>query len=115
VLEVIETTKDRAGIKTTAPTQKIAGAPRLSKKDEAEARRKAEADEAEMFAQLKDIEPDLSFRKLALSAAEFMEIVFVLETQNHITLPDLDLLQVKTVGHLVLLTEQSLTTMSVKA
>jgi acyl carrier protein len=44
-----------------------------------------------------------------------MEIVFVLETQNHITLPDLDLLQVKTVGDLVLLTEQSLTTMSVKA
>jgi len=58
VLEVIETTKDRAGIKTTAPTQKIAGAPRLSKKDEAEARRKAEADEAEMFAQLKNIEPE---------------------------------------------------------
>jgi hypothetical protein len=58
VLEVIETTKDRAGIKTTTPTQKIASAPRLSKKDEAEARRKAEADEAEMFAQLKDIEPE---------------------------------------------------------
>jgi acyl carrier protein len=67
------------------------------------------------FVPLKAIEPDLSFRKLALSAAEFMEIVFVLETQNHITLPDLDLLQVKTVGDLVLLTEQSLTTMSVKA
>ena len=58
VLEVIESVKDRAGIKTTTPTQKIASAPRLSKKDEAEARRKAEADEAEMFAQLKDIEPE---------------------------------------------------------
>lgn len=67
------------------------------------------------FIPLKAIEPDLSFRKLALSAAEFMEIVFILETQNQISLPDSDLLEVKTVGDLVLLTEQSLRTVPIKA
>ena len=56
VLEVIETTKDRAGIKTTTPAQKIAPKPRLSKKAEAEERKKAEADEDEMFTQLAAIE-----------------------------------------------------------
>lgn len=58
------------------------------------------------FVPKKAIVPDLPFRKLALSIAEFMEIVFVLETQNQITLPDADLQRVKTVGDLVLLTEQ---------
>ncbi|MCA0233122.1 acyl carrier protein [Runella sp. MFBS21] len=58
------------------------------------------------FVPKKAIVSDLLFRRLAFSSAEFMEIVFLLETQNQITLPDADLQQVKTVGDLVLLTEQ---------
>lgn len=54
------------------------------------------------------ISPDLLLRRLALSTAEFMEIVFVLETQNQITMSDDELLQVRTVGDLALLAEQSL-------
>ncbi|HAK77483.1 MAG TPA: hypothetical protein DCM71_11365, partial [Runella sp.] len=58
------------------------------------------------FVPKKAIIPDLHFSELSLSSAEFMEIVFVLEIQNQITLPDADLQQVKTVGDLILLTEQ---------
>mgnify|MGYP006184037707 CR=1 FL=1 len=58
------------------------------------------------------ISPDLLLRRLALSTAEFMEIVFVPETQNQITLPDDELQRVRTVGDLALPAEQSLISVS---
>ncbi len=52
------------------------------------------------FLPIESLNPDYSFGKLGLNSLEINEVVVQLEYQNHVNIPDIDLVKVRTIADL---------------